>query len=53
MQAIQPEQQECLRCTSIRRPPQVSVSWDNEEALNEKYYRADRTALITVDGAEL
>ncbi|MGI5999539.1 MAG: Ig-like domain repeat protein [Candidatus Merdisoma sp.] len=28
--------------------PQVSVSWDNEEVLNEKYYKADRTALITV-----
>ena len=28
--------------------PGMSVSWDNEEALNEKYYRADRTAVITV-----
>ena len=31
--------------------PGITVSYDNDEALNGKYYKADRTATITIDEA--
>ncbi len=34
--------------TVDRTPPQVTVSWDNDDVRNGKYYRSPRTATITI-----